>query len=340
MKVGLVIVTFDAAVHIARCLEAVHAQIRRPDRVIVADNGSRDRTLAIVKETAARFGLNLEVLSLDGNLGFSVANNRAVDRLEGCDVVALLNPDAFPEPGWLAALVDAAATYEEAASFASRLMVAGSNGVLDGAGDVFHVSGIVWRHGHGEPLDRVPDALVARSVFAACAAAALYRRGDWLRAGGFDERYFCYAEDVDLGFRLQLLGRGCRYVPDAVVQHVGSATAGVHSEFSVYHGYRNLEWTFVKNMPARLFWRYLPVHLAVVLAEFGWFVRCGRGRSLLRAKWDAILGLGRSLAERRKIQAARVVGADAIVALLDRSPLPSRFAARMGRPEAPEHLST
>jgi GT2 family glycosyltransferase len=210
-------------------------------------------------------------------------------------------------------------------------MVAGSDGLLDGAGDVFHVSGIVWRHGHHQQLERVPEALVGRSIFTACAAAALYRREDWQRAGGFDERYFCYAEDVDLGFRLQLLGRGCRYVPEAVVQHVGSAASGVHSAFSVYHGYRNLEWTFVKNMPTRLFWRYLPVHLAVVLAEFGWFVRCGRGSSLLRAKWDAIAGLSGFLSERRKVQAGRVVESEAIVALLDRSPLLSRFAARIGR---------
>ena len=70
--------------------------------------------------------------------------------------------------------------------------------------------------------------------------------------GGLDERFFCYAEDVDLGFRLQLAGRKCRYVADAVVHHLGPASAGVGRDFAVYHGHRNLEWLFLKNMPGPL----------------------------------------------------------------------------------------
>jgi GT2 family glycosyltransferase len=331
MTVGLVIVTYNAEAYVARCLEAVAAQTRHPERVVVADNDSQDRTLSIVRETAGRLGLAVEVLPLGGNLGFAIANNRAVDRLEGCDLVALLNPDAFPEPEWLAALVGAAAGHDEAASFASRLMVAGSAGVLDGAGDVFHVSGIVWRHGHQQRVDRVPGALTGRSVFAACAAAALYRRADWRRVGGFDERYFCYAEDIDLGFRLQLAGCACWYVPDAVAHHVGSAATGEDSAFSVYYGYRNLEWTFVKNMPRGLFWRYLPVHLAVWIAEWAWFASKGRGLSLLRAKWDAIGGLRRAREDRRTIQSQRRIGDEALRARLDRSSLFFRFATKLGR---------
>ena len=75
---------------------------------------------------------------------------------------------------------------------------------LDGVGDVCHVSGLVWRHAHGRPEREVPEAGRSGPVFAACAAAALYRRYDWVRMGGLDERFFCYVEDVDLGFRLQL----------------------------------------------------------------------------------------------------------------------------------------
>lgn len=325
MRVGLVIVTFNGDQHIARCLEAVAAQTRPPDRVIVADNGSTDRTIALVNETAVRLSLRVEVLPLGRNLGFAVANNRAVAALADCDGVALLNPDAFPQPWWLAALTAAADVKSDAASFASRLMIDGRDQVLDGAGDVFHVSGLAWRQGHRQPLAQVSDALTAHPVFAACAAAALYRREDWCRVGGFDEHYFCYAEDLDLGFRLQLLGRGCWYVPEAVVQHVGSATSGEDSPFSVYHGYRNLEWTFIKNMPATLFWRYLPLHAIAIGAQLGWFVRKGRGASLLRAKWDALRGMSRVLAERRHVQKTRVISARSVAALLDRTSLRQRF---------------
>lgn len=88
-------------------------------------------------------------------------------------------------------------------------------------------------------------------------------RPDWLEkflgaAGGFDEDFFCYTEDVDLGFRLRLYGHRCLYVPAPVVEHVGSGITGTRSEFQLYHGHRNLVWTYVKNMPGRLFWLYLP----------------------------------------------------------------------------------
>jgi len=209
--------------------------------------------------------------------------------------------------------------------------VADSHHLLDGAGDVFHVSGLVWRHGHRQALDRVSDALIERPVFAACAAAALYRRDDWQRTGGFDERYFCYAEDIDLGFRMQLIGRTCRYVPEAVVHHVGSATTGASSAFSVYHGYRNLEWTYIKNMPSRLLWRYIPLHVAAIVAQFVWFSKQGLGGTILRAKWDAIGGLAWAISARRRVQATRTVDAVTVRHLLDRSPLQSRFRARVAR---------
>lgn len=136
-------------------------------------------------------------------------------------------------------------------------------------------------------------------------AAALYRRSAFLEVGGFDEGYFCYFEDVDLGFRLRLLGYGCRYVPDAVVRHIGSAVTGRGSAFSRYYGHRNLVWTWWKNMPGPLFWLYLPPHLALNLGSIVWFMLRGQGAILLRAKWDALRGLRRCWRQRQQIQARR-----------------------------------
>ena len=82
-------------------------------------------------------------------------------------------------------------------------------------------------------------------------------RTDWFdRVGGFDEAFFCYIEDVDLGFRVRLLGGRCLQVNNAVVHHVGSATAGTDTEFTIYHGMRNRFWTAVKNSPGYLALRY------------------------------------------------------------------------------------
>jgi len=309
----------------------VASQTRRPDRVVVVDNHSTDGTREIVQRVGTAHRLPLTILPQASNRGFAGANNVGVAVLEDCDWVGLLNPDAFPESGWLAALEAAAARHADAGSLASRLMRDGDSGVLDGAGDAYHVSGLVWRHGHGRRLEEVPDALVERPVFAACAAAALYRRDAWMACGGLDERYFCYVEDVDLGFRLLLRGRPCWYVPDAVAAHVGSGIAGVGSTFSVYHGHRNLAWTFAKDMPSPLVWRYLPAHLAATVVALVWFTLRGRGRAIIRAKWDALTGLGAALAARRDIQGTRVVGVEALMPQFDRSSLVSRFFGRAGR---------
>ncbi len=320
MTVGLVIVTWNAEAFIRRTLAAVAAQTRPPDEVIVFDNCSTDGTWQVLETATRAWTVPVRLVQAGANLGFAAGNNRAVATLSSpCDLVALLNPDAFPDPGWLEALLRAADAHPGAASFASRLMVAERPGVLDGAGDVCHVSGVVWRRFHGQRLADTPDALVAGPVFSACAAAALYRRADWDSVGGFDERFFCYVEDVDLGFRLQRRDRGCWYVPDAVAHHVGSATSGVHSAFSVYHGHRNLEWMLLKNMPLSLLLRYLPLHLLTIAAGVVRFARLGRAGTYLRAKWDALRGARRMVRARRV--AATDLDASAVLKRLERSSL-------------------
>jgi GT2 family glycosyltransferase len=155
----------------------------------------------------------------------------------------------------------------------------------------------------------LPPPESPREVFSACAAAALYRRDALLEIGGFDERYFCYVEDVDAGFRLRLRGYRCLYVPDAVAHHVGSATTGKGSDFSTYHGHRNLVWTFFKDMPGPLLALYLPQHLILNVLSVVWFSMRGQARTILRAKWDALRGLPAVLRDRRRVQRLRRIGA-------------------------------
>ncbi len=221
-----------------------------------------------------------------------------------CEWIATLNPDAFPEPDWLEKLLQAAQENSGCSSFASHLLNDGDRAIVDGTGDAMHVSGMHWRVGHGLSASGYGDGKC--EVFSSRAAAALYRRNTFLAMGGFDEMLFCYAEGVDLGFRLRLAGHRCRYVPDAIVGHVGSATSGGHhSDFSVYHGHRNLVWLYVKNMPSPLFWLYLPQHLLVNIASIVYFALHGQGRVILKAKWDAIKGISKMWRKRREIQAQR-----------------------------------
>jgi GT2 family glycosyltransferase len=303
VKIALIIVNWNGADWLPECLRSVAAQERPPDRVIVVDNASSDGSL---DQALRRFPF-VEPILLGTNKGFAAANNEALRACDDCDWVALLNPDAFPAPSWLRALAEAAERNPGYAAFASQLRLASHEDLLDGSGDVYHVSGLTWREGHGSALP--PSGESPRDVFSACAAAALYRRDALMDIGGFDERYFCYAEDVDVGFRLRLRGHGCLYVPGAVVRHVGSASSGRGGDFSTYHGHRNLVWTFFKDMPAALLAVYLPQHLLLNVVSVLWFSARGQARTILRAKWDALRGLPAVLGERRVVQRSRRIAA-------------------------------
>jgi GT2 family glycosyltransferase len=298
-SVTIVIVNWNSGAFLARCLDHLARQTFVPTQILVFDNGSSDRSV----ECASRYpGV---IVRLTGeNLGFAKANNRAVAEAH-TDFVALLNADANPAPDWLERLMAAATANPDVVSFASRQMMDGASGILDGLGDAYHISGLVWRVGFGRHIR--PKDLLTREIFSACGAAALYRREAFVAAGGFDEDYFCYCEDVDLGFRLRLAGRRCLLVPDAVVFHHGAGSSGGHgSDFSIYHGHRNLVWTFFKDMPGALFWLLLPIHIVQNLAMIAMFAMRGKTRVILRSKWDALRGLPRAWRKRRSIQADRV----------------------------------
>jgi GT2 family glycosyltransferase len=306
MTVAVLIVNWNGGTMLRDCLDTLHRQVRQPDRIILVDNASTDGSL----EGAGGLLTGVEVVRLGENVGFARANNIAAKVAGEVDALALLNPDAFPESGWLAALVGAAEGRPDVASFASRMILDGQPELLDGAGDSYHSSGRAWRNGHGVRIDNWPAG--NREVFAPCAAAALYRRAAFHAVGGFDEHYFCYFEDVDLGFRLRLRGYTSLYVHDAVVRHVSSGLTGYRSDFAVYHGERNAVWTFFKDMPWLLMPLYLPQHLALNVAALVYYRWRGQGRVVWRAKIDALRGLPGVLRRRVAVQNGRVVDARAL----------------------------
>lgn len=295
-----------------RCLDNISMQSYQYFEVIVIDNGSTDDGFLVLKEKYPK--LNLSITSLNQNIGFAAANNIGAHLARG-QWLALLNADAFPEPDWLTRLLEAVEKYPDT-FFTSRQIQTNNPSHLDGEGDVYHVSGLAWRKNYNLPVDSLVEY---QNVFSACGAAAFYPRQEFLNAGGFDEDYFSYHEDVDLGFRLRLRGLSCTLVPDAVVYHIGSASTGKRSDFSVYYGHRNLVWTYFKDMPSLLFWLYLPLHVVVNLFSLFYFTLRGQGGVIWRAKIDALLGLPRMLGKRRIIQQNRVASIVEIHRMMSRN---------------------
>ncbi len=312
--VSVLIVVYDAGPHLARCLAALGRQTMADFEAIVWDNASTDGAFAAAR--AANTDPRFRFLEAGANLGFAAGNNEAAKHARA-PWLALLNPDAFAAPDWLERLLAAAAAHPRTEAFACRQRDAADPAILDGAGDVLSAAGIPWRGGHGSRLEDLP----AGEVFAACGAAALYRTARFRDLGGFAESFFCFCEDVDLGFRHRLAGGDCRLVPEAVVDHVGGASAGRRSAFAVYHGARNRLWLQIRCMPAALFWPLLPLHLlatAILLLQ-AW--RGGQGGAFARGLRDALAGLPRVRAERRAIRAARRAGLREIARALSWSPL-------------------
>lgn len=312
-KVSVIIVNWNGEQFLDRCLSALMNQTVKPHEIILVDNASSDGSLDIVR----RFP-SVRLIALERNTGFAQGNNLAIEAASAeSEWIALINPDAFAEPYWLEALLLAAESNPGFDVLGSKLLNAGDPTLLDGAGDAYHMSGLVWRTGHGSLVSASAES--ESEVFSPCAAAALYRRSALRKIGGFDEDYFCYVEDVDLGFRLRLAGYRCLYVPQSVVYHVGSGTTGgQHSDFAMYYGHRNLVWTFVKDMPGILFWVLLPLHVSLNLVSIIWFALRGRGEVVWRAKRDALLGLPKIWRKRQCIQKIRVASVGEIWRQLDK----------------------
>lgn len=255
----------------------------------------------------------ISICKLETNQGFASANNIGFRQLSDADYFITLNPDAFPRSDFIEKLEEAAKDHPGYASFATRTMA--SEATVDGAGDVYHISGLAWRKFHNRRY--VPGQHQHREVFSPCAGAAMYRASDLIQVGGFDDSFFCYMEDIDLGYRLQLRGKRCLYVPEANALHIGSATVSKYPGFALYYGHRNLVWTLVKNTPGALLPLVLPAHLVMSILLVAIFLTRGQLRVYLRAKFDAIKGLGRVWGQRKQIQKTRQESSWRILRLYD-----------------------
>jgi GT2 family glycosyltransferase len=240
--ISVLIVNYNAGHNLGKALQGLAAQTFGDFEVLVLDNASIDNSATLAQSLVAsdsRFTFRF----LSRNIGFAAGNNLLSATARGT-WLALLNPDAVPAPDWLERLIEATRRHPAAVMFGSTQVDAADPYRLDGAGDHYLAIGLPWRGGYGWPLAALPPE---GEVFSPCAAACLIRADVFRGANGFDERFFCYVEDVDLAFRLRLQGHYCIQVPGAVVRHVGGASSiAAGSGFARRHGTRNLVWCFVK----------------------------------------------------------------------------------------------
>ena len=287
--------------------------------IVVVDNGSTDGTAAHVREHWP----HVKLIELGENAGFAAAVNRAA-RESDAEFVAVLNNDLELEPDWLAEMVVALRAHPDAASATGKMLDYERRTVIDDAGDQTSWYGASVPRGRGEEDRGQYDE--PEPIFSACAGAALYRAAAFRELGGFDERFFAYAEDVDLGFRAQLAGYTCRYVPAARSYHMGQATSDRVPLLSRYLFWRNTLLLVAKNWPAAAFARHGHRLALLVAKNLVASIRGGWFPALARGTLDAFKRMPDALRARREIQRRRRVGLDYLdTVVLTDYPLESRI---------------
>ena len=312
----VVIPTLRAGGDLRETLDSLAEQTYRRFGVIVVDNSGQ----RLAQEFSDEGRFRLTILSLEANAGFGGAVNRAVAECK-TPLIALLNDDAAADATWLESLVEAAGANPACGMFSCQIRMADTN-VLDSTALDLSVDGSSIQRGHGEPWAQ--DSSPAEALLPS-GCAALYRREALRAAGGFDERFFLYCEDTDLGLRLRWLGWRCLYVRDAIVHHKYSRSAGVASPLKAYLVERNRLFVVVKNFPMR------DAIGALVAASFRYVLHAlealrgrGKAREFSRAQSSVLLPwmvakahlalfahLPRLLRQRRAIRAGATVSQDA-----------------------------
>jgi GT2 family glycosyltransferase len=328
--VTVVIPTLAADFTLAECLRSLEAQTFEAFEIVVVDNSGKGLARAHAGKS--------RVIENPVNVGFGAAINQGY-RESRAPFVATLNDDATASAAWLDALVSAARSDSATGMCASQVRFSGEER-LDSAGMLICADGSSKQRGHGER----PNEYSTRSdALLPSGSAALYRRQMLDEIGGFDEDFFLYCEDTDLGLRARWAGWRCLYVPEAIVDHRYSHSAGRASALKAYYVERNRLFVVAKNFPPAALVRVPFVELARYLWHVYYLLR-GRGRtgefqhpaSALVLAWFvvkghlALFGAMRVLLEKRRaIQSTAKVTASELESLLRQYSIPARQVAAL-----------
>lgn len=293
------------------CLRSLQRQADVSFETIVVDNGSTDGSAEMAEK---EFGV--QVIRNRENRGFCAANNQGIAVAQG-EFIALLNNDAEAESGWLAALHRACNSRPDVGMAASKILVWEDPRCIDKAGHLIFPDGQNRGRGSGAPdkgqFDREEEVLWPDGC------AAMYRKSMLREIGGFDEDFFAYGDDAELGLRARIAGWHCIYTPRAVVRHHRGATMGKGSARRLALIERNRVLLAVKLFP----WTLLalnPFYYALRLAAGVALARRGAGDTApfpgLRGKFAIAAGLAigdlgalrllpRMLCKRRAVQRIR-----------------------------------
>ena len=314
--VSIAIVSFNGRRFLEGCLGSLYRQGYTPFEVILVDNGSEDGSIEFVRENFPK----AKIIENRENLGFSAANNQAINCARG-KYILTLNNDTVMEDGCLKKLLSVAETSEkDVGMWAPKILSMESRGLIDSVGGLLvYPDCLATGRGRGEKdagqYDKVEE------VFIPSACCALYKKEMLDDIGLFDEDFFAYCEDTDLGIRARMAGWRTLSSPEAIVRHYYSGTAGGFSPLKFYLVERNRVWVAVKNLPpGYLFLSFFYTFGRYMVQTYA-FIR-GKGMAgkfkkestasklfmtLLKAYIDAFKKIPAMLLKRKEIQKKRAL---------------------------------
>ncbi|MEK7407052.1 MAG: glycosyltransferase family 2 protein [Acidobacteriota bacterium] len=316
-EVSVIVANWNRREMLRACLASLARQRDAAFETIVVDNGSEDGSVAMVRrEFAGPPRLRVRLIENRENRGFCAANNQGIAAARGA-FIALLNNDAEADPGWLAALRRAFEGRPEVGMAASKIVVWEEPTKIDKAGHLIYPDGQNRGRGSGETDRGQYDQL--EEVLWPDGCAAMYRREMLDQIGGFDEDFFAYGDDAELGLRARIAGWRCLYAPEALVRHRRGATLGISSARRLELIERNRVLLAAKLFPWSLLWLNGVYYLARIgaglwaaarnrgeIARFpGARGKLGAALALVRGDLMALRMLPRMLRKRREVRRFR-----------------------------------
>ena len=274
-KVTVVIPNYNGKEYIEVCLNSIKKQTFKDYKVLIIDNASKDGSCEIIRDNYKEF----ELVVNNRNEGFCRAVNQGIE-MSDTEYVLLLNNDTELHEQFLENMVKEIEKSDKIFSVSSKMINYYDRSVMDDAGDGYTVLGWQYQRGISQSVDNYTKSA---DVFSSCAGAALYRKSVFEKIGLFDEMYFAYMEDIDIGYRARIYGYRNVYCPGAKVYHIGSATTGSkYNEFKVKMAARNNLYVIYKNMPVVQFIINFPFIVTGIAVKYFFFKKINFGKYYLK----------------------------------------------------------
>ncbi len=291
--VTVVIPNYNGKKYLDECFKSLKKQTYRDFHVIMVDNGSTDGSAEYIREKYPE----VEVITLDENTGFANAVNVGIKAADS-EYVFLLNDDTVCDEKVLETLVKTMSRGKKLFSVQAKLLQLKNPELIDDAGDYYCALGWAFSPGRDKKSSLFTGL---KPVTSACAGAAMYRTKMFEEVGYFDEKHFCYLEDVDIGYRARIKGYINACDPDALVYHAGSGTSGSrYNSFKVELTAGNNLYFIYKNMPVLQIIINLPFILAGIIIKHVFYVRKGLGMSHVRGIMAGVSKIVKNADRRQK----------------------------------------